>query len=62
MAVDTWEAILVGILVLLLLLWFAPGVKEAVKNSPRGTAEDWKGLLLPLGLVVALVFLLIAMA
>lgn len=59
MTVSTWEALLIGGLVLVLLLWFGPGIREAVKNSPRGTAEDWRGLLLPLGLVALFVILLI---
>ncbi len=60
MAVSLWEALLIGALVLLLLFWFAPGVRDAMRNSPRGTAEDWRGVLLPLGLVVLFVILLIA--
>ncbi len=59
---ETWEAVLTGVLVLLVLLWFVPGVKESVRHSPRGTADDWKGLLFPIGLVVLLVVLLLALA
>ncbi len=62
MAVDTWEAVLLGVLVLVLLLWFGPGVREGVKRSPRGTPKDWTGVLLPLGLVILFVVLLVAMA
>jgi hypothetical protein len=60
MAVSVWEALLLGALVLLVLFWFAPGVRRSMRESPRGTAEDWKGVLLPLGLVVLFVILLIA--
>lgn len=59
MAVEPWEAVLAGVGALLLLLFFVPGVREQIKRSPRGTAEDWKGLILPIGLVVAFVVLLI---
>lgn len=59
MAVEPWEAVLAGVGALLLLLFFVPGVRERIKRSPRGTAEDWKGLILPIGLVVAFVVLLI---
>ncbi|MFZ0255951.1 MAG: hypothetical protein WAN46_09930 [Gammaproteobacteria bacterium] len=60
MTVSVWEALLLGALVLLVLFWFGPGVRAALRNSRRGTAEDWKGVLLPLGLVVLFVILLIA--
>lgn len=61
MTVNTWEALLIGVLVLVLLLWFGPGIRQSIKRSPRGTAEDWKGVLLPLGLVVLFVILLVAL-
>jgi hypothetical protein len=61
MQVDTWEAVLVGVLVLVLLMWFGPGVKRAVKDAPKGSSEDWKGALIPLAMVLLFVFLLIAM-
>lgn len=61
MAVEPWEAVLAGVGALLLLMFFVPGVREQLKNSPRGTAEDWKGLLLPIGLVVLFVVLLVAL-
>jgi len=58
--IPTWEAVLTGVLVLVLLLWFVPGVKESVRRSRKGTAEDWRGVLLPLGLVALFVVLLLA--
>ena len=57
----TWEAVLVGVLVLVLMIWWVPGLRSALRNSPKGTAEDWRGLLLPLGLVLAFVALLLAL-
>lgn len=62
MGVPTWEAVLVGVLVLVLLLWWGPGIRERVRNAPKGTAADWKGLLFPMGLVVLFVLVLIAIA
>lgn len=61
MTVSPWEALLIGALVLLLLLWFGPGVRAAMRNSRRGTAEDWRGVLVPLGLVALFVILLLAL-
>ena len=61
MAIETWEAVLLGVLLLLLLLWFGPGVRQAVKNTRRGSAQEWLGVLVPVGLVALFVVLLIAM-
>jgi hypothetical protein len=61
MTVSPWEALLIGALVLLLLLWLGPGVRAAMRNSRRGTAEDWRGVLVPLGLVALFVILLLAL-
>lgn len=62
LALGTWEAVLVGVLVVVLLLWLGPGVRESVKRSPRGTWQDWQGVLVPLAVVVLFVFLLISLA
>jgi len=59
---ETWEKVLLGVLVLLVLLWFRPGIKAAFQPGQGGSREDWLGLLLPIGLVIAFVILLIAMA
>jgi len=60
-AVNTWQAVLIGVLVLLVLLWWGPGIKESVRNTRRGTAEEWRSALLPIALVALFVVLLIAM-
>lgn len=60
MTVSTWEALLLGVLVLILLFWFGPGLRNAMKNNRRATAEEWRSVLWPLGLVVLFVILLIA--
>ena len=62
MAVNTWEALLVGALVALLLLWLGPGLRRSVAKTPRASAADWRGLLLPLGLVGLFVLLLVLLA
>lgn len=56
---STWELVLLGILVVLLLFWITPGIKPAFERSRKATAEDWRGLLFPIGLVVLFVVLLI---
>lgn len=54
-----WEQILVGVLVLLVLLWFRPGIRESMKRSREAQERDWNAVLLPVGLVVLFVLLLI---
>jgi hypothetical protein len=54
---SVWENILLGVMVLLVILWFRPGIKATWRQS-QGAESDWAGLLLPLGLVVLFVIFL----
>lgn len=56
-----WESILVGVLVVLLLLWFRPGFKQAMQQS-REAEKDWRGVLLPIAAVILFVILVIMLA
>ena len=58
---EGWEQILTGVAALLLLLFFWPGVKKMVKESPKGSTSDWMSVIIPLAVVVGFVMLLIAM-
>ncbi len=58
---ELWEQILLGGLAILLIFLFRPGIKAALERS-RQAEKDWKGALIPIGLVVVFVVLLIAMA
>jgi hypothetical protein len=57
--VATWEKVLIGVVVLLVLLWMRPGIKAMFEQSRQATERDWKGLLIPLALVILFVMLLI---
>lgn len=57
-----WMQIALAAMALVALFYFGPKAGEAVKNSPKGSAKDWLGVLLPIGLVVLFVILLIALA
>ena len=57
-----WMQIALGAMALVALFYFGPKAGEAVKNSPKGSAKDWLGVLLPIGGVVLFVLLLIALA
>jgi hypothetical protein len=54
-----WEKIGVLILAGLLIVFWGPRALRAAKSAPKGTAEDWKGFLIPILLVVLFVILLI---
>jgi len=57
---SSWDALLLGAMVLLVIFWMGPGIKAAIAQS-KTMPSDWAGVLLPLGFVVVLVILLIAM-
>ena len=57
-----WEQILVGIAAVVILFFFWPGVKVALQKSREAENPDWKGALLPIGLVILFVILLIMLA
>ncbi len=57
-----WMQIALGAMALVALFYFGPKAGEAVKNSPKGSAKDWLGALLPIGGVVLFVLLLIWLA
>jgi hypothetical protein len=54
----TWEALLMGVMLMLILFWFGPGIKATLATS-RQAEKDWSGFLFPIGIVVLVVFLLI---
>jgi hypothetical protein len=61
-AMALWEQILLGMGGLLLLFFFWPGVKAAMARSREAENPDWKGALLPIGIVVLFVIVLIMLA
>ena len=55
-----WEILLGGLIAVLLILWFRPGIKASMEHS-RTAKKDWPAVLIPLALVVLFVILLIGM-
>jgi len=47
-------ALMIGMLVLIF-----PRVRHAMKNSPKGTTQDWMGFVIPLIAVIGFVVLLV---
>ena len=55
---STWESILIGLIALLVIFWFSPGIKAAIERNKQ-VESDWGSVLLPLAVVVLFVFFLI---
>ena len=56
-----WEQVLLGLLLVVVLVWFFPGLKRSLENSRKATRSDWIGLLVPIGLVILFVLLLLSL-
>lgn len=54
-----WEKLLLGVLVVVVLLWFRPGLKAAFRNRRKASQSEWMSALIPIALVAAFVILLI---
>ena len=54
----TWEKLLIGVIGLLVLLWFSPGVKIMIEQS-RNAQTNWPAVLIPAVVVVIFVILLL---
>ena len=55
---STWEKLLIGVIGLLVLLWFSPGIKIMIGQS-RGAKKNWPAVLIPAVVVVNFVILLL---
>lgn len=54
-----WENLFLGVLAILLIFWFRPGIKASFERS-KNAEKDWADVLIPLGLVVVFCILLVA--
>jgi hypothetical protein len=59
-AMSTWEMLLLGVLVLLVLFWVGPGIKATLEKSRQAEQRDWAGFLLPIALVILFVLFLMS--
>ena len=59
-ALALWEKILLGIFAVGLVVWVFPGLKASMRAS-ESQEKDWKGVLIPLVLVILFVLLLISL-
>lgn len=58
---DTGVKILSAIMLIGMLVFLFPRMRQALKNSPKGTQQDWMGFVVPLLAVVGFVIVLILM-
>lgn len=58
---ETWEQWVAGAIALVVLFLFFPGMRERMRNSPAGSAQDWMGALIPIAVVIGFVVLLVMM-
>lgn len=59
METETWMKIGSALLLGMMIVFLLPRAKTMLKESPKASSDDWKGILLPLALVVGFVILLI---
>ena len=57
-SIALWEKLLLGALVVLVLLWFRPGLKAAFKERRNASRQEWMSVLVPIALVAGFVVLL----
>jgi len=56
-----WVTIGSAALMIGMLVFIYPRMKHAMKNSPKGTQQDWMGFVIPLAAVIGFVAFLIMM-
>jgi len=61
MHMGTWQLLLLGALVLVVIFWMGPGIRATLERSRQARERDWRGFLFPIVFVVLFVLLLIWM-
>lgn len=56
-----WIQVGSALFLVAMLVFIFPRMRHAVKNSPKGSADDIKGVIIPILMVVLFVILLIMM-
>ena len=54
-----WLKIGSALMLIAMLIFLFPSARQAMKNSPKGSTQDWMGFILPAAAVVGFVILLI---
>ena len=56
-----WVSIGSAALMIAMLIFIFPRMRHAMKESPKGTSEDWKSFIVPLAAVIGFVVFLVMM-
>lgn len=56
---ESWEKFVIGAFIVIALFWFFPGIKPTLEQS-KDAPKDWKGVLIPIALVVIFIIFLIS--
>jgi len=56
-----WVQIGSAALLVAMLVFIFPRMKQAVKHAPKGNMQDWMGFIVPIAAVIGFVILLIMM-
>jgi hypothetical protein len=56
-----WEKTLMAVTLVVMLVFLAPHAKAMMEESRKAENPDWKGALIPIGMVILFVMFLISM-
>ena len=56
-----WVKIGSALFMLAMVIWLFPRAREVIKNSPKGSSQDWMGFMLPIAAVVLFIIVLISL-
>ena len=56
-----WQQLLACLLMAAVLFLFLPGVRQSLRESREAKNPDWKGALIPIGLVILFIIFLVAL-
>ena len=56
-----WIQIGSAVFMLAMIIFLFPRAKQAIQNSPKGSAQDWLGYIVPMAAVALFIVLLIAL-
>lgn len=59
MELSIWENLLLGVMVIGIIFWMRPGIKQTMQISKKAES-DWMGVLVPITFVVMFIVFLIA--
>jgi hypothetical protein len=56
-----WTKIGTALFLFAMLVFIFPRMRHAIKHSPKGTASDWMGFVIPILVIIGFILLLIQM-